>query len=118
MREAAFWRNYFFHCEKARDKYLEGWITPTQSNVNSSVDKQETPMKEISIPDEVETNRDTINDALTLDDSSLVPASLPDDDSSYVLPSAPTSLNTFPETMSVDDMVLVGEHVKERLVGQ
>lgn len=79
-------------------------ITPTQSNANS-VDK---------IPDEVETNGDTSN-ALTLDDSSLVPASVPDDDSSYVLTSAPTSLNTYPDTTSVDDLVVVGEDVKERL---
>jgi hypothetical protein len=85
-------------------------ITPTQSNVNS-VDKN--TIKEISIPDEIETNGDTINN-LTLDDSSLVPVSVPDDDSSYVLTSAPTSLNTFAETRSVDDMVLVGEDTKER----
>jgi hypothetical protein len=66
-------------------------------------------MKEISILD----NGDTMN-ALTLDDSSLVPVSVPDDDSSYVLASAPTSLN-FTETSSVDDMVLVGAGAKERL---
>jgi hypothetical protein len=74
--------------------------TPTQSNAN--------------IPDQVEINGGTIND-LTLDDSSLVPVSVPDDDSSYVLASAPTSLNTYTETMSVDDMVLVGEDANERL---
>lgn len=44
------------------------------------------------------------------DDCSLIPASLPDDDSSYVnvIPSAPNSMNTFMSTKSIDDLVVVG----------
>lgn len=49
-----------------------------------------------------------ISSSLLTDDSSLIPSSLQEDDSSYVIPSAPNSLNTFATTRSVDDLVLVG----------
>ena len=49
-------------------------------------------------------------------DLSLVPASsVEDEDASYVIPSAPTSLNTFPETRSVESLVMVGHGAEESL---
>lgn len=66
-------------------------------------------------------NHNNFASSLLTDDSSLVPASLPDDevggmlgeteadDSSYVMPSAPNSVNTFTTTRSVDNFVFVGK---------
>ncbi|KAL3916426.1 MAG: hypothetical protein SGILL_005186 [Bacillariaceae sp.] len=51
-----------------------------------------------------------IDNKLEQDDESLVPASEADD-SSYVLPSAPTTGNTLTTTQSVDDLVLVNSQV-------
>ena len=95
-----FWRNYFFHCDKARAAFLD----------KDGRNHNNLPISEVSIGyacSSYTTDRYTSGDD---DQLSLVPASsVEDEDASYVIPSAPTSLNTFPETRSVDDLVLVGK---------
>ena len=58
-------------------------------------------------------NSSRLSTSFLSDDSSLIPASLDEidgteDDSSFVIPSAPNSVNTFTTTRSIDDLVLIG----------
>jgi hypothetical protein len=102
--EAIFWSNYFFHCERIRIERLK------RSKPEQPVDKRDSesgPYQKMLVPLEVEAQANEANES-HLDDLSLVSASLADDDSSYVIPSAPNSLNTYTTTRSIDDLVLVG----------
>jgi hypothetical protein len=169
VRETLFWKNYFYHCDQARQELKDF----RRRQTNASVQSQQSPtfgsfpvlansnkqnstslsslasggsmagggwgcnsLIDSSILESVEGdlenneisgnammlhNHNNFASSLLTDDSSLVPASLPDDeaggmlgeteadDSSYVMPSAPNSLNTFTTTRSVDDLVLVGK---------
>jgi hypothetical protein len=108
LKENLFWRNYFFHCEKARDKFL---VTYRSNSNNRPERESRVPVSEVSVGyGQYSTEIDRYNSGED-DQLSLVPAASvdEDEDASYVIPSAPTSLNTFPETRSVDDLVLVGE---------
>ena len=69
------------------------------------------PLDEVeAIVSNVNMREATISNETIGDDESLVPASEADD-SSYVLPSAPTTGNTLATTRSVDDLVLVNTQV-------
>jgi hypothetical protein len=171
VRETLFWKNYFYHCDQARQELqdlrrrqtnavVQSQQSPTSGSypVLANSNKQNSTslaslasggsmvggwgcnsLIDSSILESVEgdlENNETSGNAMMMlhnhynnfasshltDDSSLVPASLPDDDevggmlgeteaddSSYVMPSAPNSLNTFTTTRSVDDLVLVGK---------
>jgi hypothetical protein len=101
--EAIFWSNYFFHCERIRIERLK------RSKPEQPVDKPDSESEryqKLLVPLEVEAQSNEANES-HLDDLSLVSASLADD-SSYVIPSAPNSLNTYTTTRSIDDLVLVG----------
>lgn len=107
MKEERFWKNYFYHCEQVRverlglrdERHHPSHIKPAEviATVDSSAD---IGGKKVS----------AIDNKLEQDDESLVPASEADD-SSYVLPSAPTTGNTLTTTQSVDDLVLVNSQV-------
>lgn len=168
MRETLFWKNYFYHCDQARqelkDRRRRQTNAPVQSQqsptsgsfpVLANSNKQNSTslsslasggsmvggwgcnsLIDSSILESVEGdlenveasgntmmlhNHNNFASSLLTDDSSLVPASLPDDevggmlgeteadDSSYVMPSAPNSVNTFTTTRSVDNFVFVGK---------
>jgi len=101
VRETIFWKNYFYHCEEARNKSLY--------RQNKSSQPRERSIEE----EEIAT--DEVNSS-ALDSSSLILDSADDEDSSYVnvVPSAPNSLNTFASTKSVDDLVVVGHHATRK----
>ena len=115
VKETAFWRNYFYHCGKVRRDVVDT-RQPVETNVTASrnalniggslVDSVITENNEQHFGSSIEITG--ISSSVLTDDSSLVPSSLQEDDSSYVIPSAPNSLNTFATTRSVDDLVLVG----------
>ena len=109
MRETLFWKNYFFHCENVRNQYFQRRVSLPQSSAPSPV---ASPARSLSFS-ENNKGSDGRNIALVTDDSSLVPASLQDDDASYVIASAPTSMNTLTETISVEDLVVVGKDCEE-----
>jgi len=104
VKESVFWRNYFYHCDMVRKEHR---LTSTLSEDDDDDD------------DEEEEDEDSMRSSL----GSLVPAAdspggaaggTTGDDSSYVcvrnsIASPPSSLNTLTETMSVGDMVVVGD---------
>jgi hypothetical protein len=97
VRETAFWKNYFFHCEKVRTKLFQR--------------RSKSPEPKKTFPREVvKTETKEVETSGLDDDHSLIPSSFTDDDSSYVnvIPSPPNSMNTFVSTKSVDDLVVVG----------
>lgn len=98
VQKTAFWRNYFYHCEKTRNGYLE-----KLSNEGRRQYVSRTPSKIFSCSSDVNQSAADNNP----DDLSLVPASVTDD-SSYVFAPAPNSADTFTTTRSLDDMVVVG----------
>jgi hypothetical protein len=87
VRETAFWRNYFFQCEKAQKRRLQRCKKSNESPdaSTSSASEKLQPLGKVKV--EFEDDGGTFS---VLDDSSLVPASVADD-SSYVnvIPSAP-----------------------------
>ena len=100
MKEERFWKNYFFHCQSVRAEHLE----LRAAKIHASQSKA---------PGVIEASASNAREKMKLgvgDDESLVPASEVDDDSSYVLPSAPTTGNTQTTTRSVDDLVVVNTH--------
>jgi hypothetical protein len=121
VRETAFWRNYFYHCEMARCDHLArrnehtgnpetGTNTKSGNctNLCSTLHHALGPQKKEEDEDDADENENSCR-YTPADDASLVPASLPDD-SSYVIPSAPNSMNIYGITMSIDDdMVLVAQ---------
>jgi hypothetical protein len=94
--EVAFWRNYFHHCETTRKEHLERRL------LRKEQDPSPAPviLTTLSV---LEDGTHTNNP----DDASLIPVSVTDD-SSYVIYPAPSSIDTFMSTRSLDDMVLVG----------
>lgn len=117
--EIYFWKNYFFQCERIRaDEFLrrkkqnettKTAIEPSSETANSfscSPAKQNNDMQHTNSND---------------DDESLVPVGSDiedeqDDDSSYVIQSAPNTGETFTTSRSIDDdIVLVDTH--ERTIG-
>jgi hypothetical protein len=123
VRETAFWRNYFYHCEMARRDHLArrrnehtGTLetgTNTKSgkhaNLCSTLHHALGPKKKDDDNDNDADENENSYRYTPGDDASLVPASLPDD-SSYVISSAPNSMNMYGITMSIDDdMVLVAQ---------
>lgn len=99
IQEVTFWRNYFFHCDNTRKEYLnrtfsdggkrKRFLTPSGKTSSLSA---------LSFGSEGELDN--------LDDASLVPVT-ETDDSSYVIYPAPSSVETFTTTTSLDDMVVV-----------
>ena len=78
----------------------------TESNSQDGNDNDDSMINDSSLLDEIA--QAGISSSILTDDSSLIPGSIPDDECSYVIPSAPNSLNTFATTRSIDDLVLVG----------
>jgi hypothetical protein len=109
INEEVFWKNYFYHCEQVRVERL-GCYHPTNhsSNKRTSPTKPAEVIETIANSANIKRRLDRIVSSIDDDDDgeSLVPASEADD-SSYVLPSAPNSVNTFTTTRSVDDVVFV-----------
>lgn len=92
MKETIFWKNYFFHCNQLRFNYIENHPDLEKS------DKDDTLMLGSFIEAE--------SVASSHDDSSYVRVR-------SAIASAPSSLNTLPETLSVGDMVIIGEDGSE-----
>jgi len=110
VRETAFWRNYFHHCEEARVDHVERKLKQ-QKKMNAEPSLLENQHFRPNPPENKAFDQMMFFDgpcADDPDDSSLIPASVTDD-SSYVnvIPSAPNSYNTFATTRSLDDLVLV-----------
>lgn len=87
MKETIFWKNYFCHCNRLRLNFIANH------------------------PDLEEADNDDTSTLGSLIGAESVASS--HDDSSYVrvrsaIASAPSSLNTLPETLSVGDMVMIG----------
>ena len=78
----------------------------TENNSQDGNDNDDSMINDSSLLDEIA--QAGISSSILTDDSSLIPGSIPDDECSYVIPSAPNSLNTFATTRSIDDLVLVG----------
>ncbi len=116
MSETTFWKNYFFHCEKVRTDEL-----CRRKSQDNSANTETQPSSERKVAD--------VNDKLSIDETANVDASkdiddeeslIPvgsdteweqDDNSSYVIQSAPNTADTFATTRSIDDdMVLVDTH--------
>jgi len=119
-----FWKNYFFHCEETRVNELRRrkqncsmakFCTPTESVEinNSPLERGNVEMK--SALDHVDR---FISDGSNKDDESLIRVDSDtegqhDDNSSYVIQSAPNSADTFTTTTSIDDdVVLVDTYEK------
>jgi len=127
VKEELFWKNYFFHCENIRSKRLQrshftqhyASNTKDEANASPSSPKPADVVETIAESAEMTRKLDRVvssivaSDNVSVDDDeeSLVPAeslSVQEDDSSYVIPSAPNSVNTFATTRSIgDDVVLV-----------
>lgn len=118
--ETSFWMNYFFHCERVRADEFCRRKKHTESEINSHSEAK--VAKSIINSSTNENIEDKIpkNDT---DDESLVPVGsdndegLHDDNSSYVIQSAPSTADTFATSRSVDnDIVLVD--INERMCGR
>lgn len=105
--DTSFWKNYFFHCEKVRaEEFCRRREKPN-----------ETPKTETgSSPGAAENHSNAGND-----DDSLVPVGSDaerersDEDSSYVIQSAPNTADTIATTRSInDDIVLVETRAETR----
>lgn len=111
-----FWKNYFFHCEKVRAEELCRRKTKAARGSSNSPSKLgglvNFALKEKKI--------DLENTKGSGDDESLVPVESDvegqsDDDSSYVIQSAPNTGNSFATTRSIDDgLVMVDTQEKLR----
>eukprot|EP00934_Nitzschia_sp_Nitz4_P003616 Nitzschia sp. Nitz4//scaffold22_size323478//141563//142556//NITZ4_000532-RA/size323478-augustus-gene-0.236-mRNA-1//-1//CDS//3329543010//3606//frame0 len=112
VQEEVFWRNYFAHCDSVRETMQNNAVQQDQktelSASDTNIEEEEGQPTPSSAFDANSGEASGEVEDKCEDDSSLVPASIPDD-TSYVLPSAPTSMNTFTSTTSYDDLVIV-EH--------
>jgi hypothetical protein len=109
-----FWKNYFFHCETTRAERLRQEQRQKQQTfgVNSS------DIEIIANSEEMKKTLDRVVSSIGNDDTddddedgeSLIPAETSSgdgDDSSYVIASAPASVNTITTTRSIDDDVVL-----------
>jgi len=108
--DTAFWKNYFFHCERVRADELcrrEKKNETTKTEIQFSSENKVVNFIRCS-----STKENIKND----DDESLVPVGSDiegeqNDDSSYVIQSAPNTGDTFVTSRSIDDdLVLVDTH--------
>ena len=115
--ETFFWKNYFFHCERVRadefhrrKKHNQTTKTEISSQTVVANFTSCNPTKESVTMKSVENNDD---------DESLVPVGSDiegehDDDSSYVIQSAPNTGDTFATSRSIDDdLVLVDAYERK-----
>lgn len=114
IKEDLFWKNYFYHCEEVRVERL-GWCHATRESLEKATSKPADMIETIANSTEMRSKLDRMVSSIDNDEDgeSLVPASEADD-SSYVLPSAPNSVNTFTTTRSVEDLVLVNAPLDSR----
>ena len=111
IKEELFWKNYFFNCEKLRAQRVNTTTTTTTEIIETVANSTEMRKKldrvinNYSIGDN---NGDDDGESLIPADDYSVSAEVVGDDSSYVIASAPNSLNTITTTRSVeDDVVLI-----------
>ena len=109
--EAAFWKNYFYHCEQARKGHFGKKSLVADENKPIDDDRtRRNVLEKLGTEESASASEQAFinKDDSSLDDSSLVPASVTDD-SSYVniIPSAPNSINTAMTTRSIEDLVLI-----------
>jgi hypothetical protein len=121
VREELFWKNYFYHCEEIRNERLgrghntarpgTGTSSKLSSVVETIVDdcdmRQRLDRVVSSIAGDEDSNGDS--ESLVLADSASEA-----DDSSYVIASAPNSVNTFTTSRSIDDMVVINSSADSR----
>mmetsp|Transcript_24757 Transcript_24757/g.26627 ORF Transcript_24757/g.26627 Transcript_24757/m.26627 type:complete len:386 (-) Transcript_24757:542-1699(-) len=113
-----FWKNYFFHCEGTRANELR-WRKQNCSEKKpctstESVGKNSSPLEKGNVEMKSALNhvdRFTL-DGSNRDDESLISLDSDterqhDDNSSYVIQSAPNSVDTFTTTTSIDDDVVL-----------
>ena len=122
--ETYFWKNYFFHCERVRaDEFCrrKEQNESIQAELKSS---SETKSENLVISSSMD-KKIKMKSAKNIDDSeSLVPVGSDmegdqDDDSSYVIQSAPNTGDTFATSKSIDDdLVLVDTHGRMARVEQ
>lgn len=121
--ETSFWMNYFFHCERVRaDEFCrrKKRTEKTESEINPC---SEAKVAKSIIDSSTNENIEDKSPKNDTDDESLVPIGsdndegLHDDNSSYVIQSAPSTADTFATSRSVDnDIVLVD--INERMCGR
>ncbi|KAG7349321.1 hypothetical protein IV203_011918 [Nitzschia inconspicua] len=118
LKEERFWMNYFFHCEELRNERLG----LSRSTVRSRTTAHE------KLPAVIETTASKTDKELEgapsshacgendKDEESLVPedSASEADDSSYVIASAPNSVNTYTTSRSVDDLVVINASMESR----
>jgi hypothetical protein len=107
VKEEVFWKNYFYHCEEMRNDHLRWSGTTQYSTAILSPKALDLVVSSIAVD-----NDDG-------DDESLIPAhsTSEEDDLSYVIASAPNSVNTFPTSRSIDDLVVINTPLNSRGVG-
>eukprot|EP00536_Pseudo-nitzschia_multiseries_P006763 jgi/Psemu1/304359/fgenesh1_kg.148_\ len=115
-----FWKNYFFHCEKARAEELYRRKTESTTASSNSPSKLTNQVGGIDLGNTEGCDDDDHDD----DGSSLVPAGSDgegenDDDSSYVIQSPPNTGESFATMRSIDDdLVLVDTGTQVKLKGR
>lgn len=119
VKEEVFWKNYFYHCEEIRNERL-GWNHDAHRSTATSSQKLAGMVETIAGNSDMRRPLDRVVSSLADDDEgdneSLVPAESASeaDDSSYVIASAPNSVNTYTTSRSVDDLVVISAPLDSR----
>jgi hypothetical protein len=109
VKEEVFWKNYFYHCEELRKERL-GWNDATKYSTVIPSPKHTGLVETIAINANCKM-RSSLNlvSSIVGDNESLNlgQSASETDDSSYVITSAPNSVNTFMTSRSIDDLVVI-----------
>jgi hypothetical protein len=123
IQEELFWKNYFYHCEEVRKERLgrsdsAGHSTTTATSSPEFAVVVKTIATDADMRRKLERVVSSIagDDDDYGDDESLIPAESASeaDDSSYVIASAPNSVNTFSTSKSIDDLVVINPPADSR----